>query len=221
MAKVGEPNGNTCECGRALTGRQKTRCTMCGKHDRHRNGSRVKPQIIVSVDLEGEQDAEDIMHIVSASYGREDGSSASLSGTRSQLSDPMSRSFLTGQEVLEWLIEELSGNYIDCDGKEWKQALVSFHFNWDQSVISKDFSGGLQLVHSARARNRNLLCNTEHDHTIADCRKIPRTDQDMCQQVITDGGESGLLAFDPISSIALACTPKRRLYAEYRPNGDR
>lgn len=223
MAPVGSSNGQDCKCGRALTGRQKTRCTMCGRHDKHRNGHRVKPQIIVSVDLEGMQDDEEIMHIVSASYGREDGSSDSLSCSDNALhvSQSEQATFLSGQEVLEWLLDNLSGSYVDCDGREWKQALTAFHFNWDQSVISKDFNSGLQLIHSATARRRNLLCNTEHDHIIADCRKIDRNDQDMCQNVITDGGESGLLTYDPHSSIALACTPKRRLYAEYRPEGDR
>ena len=222
MAKPGVDNGSFCDCGRALTGRQKTRCILCAKHDKHNHRTRAKSQIIVSVDCEGVQDENEIMHLVSASYGREDGSSGSLSIPEFDVHVPKSEvQYLSGQKVLAWLIDHLSGSYVDSDGKEWKQALVSFHFNWDMSVIGKDFKSNLSLVHSARARNRNVLCNTEHDHIIAECRKIPRNDQDICQQVITDGGENGLLAFDSISQIGLACTPKRRLYAEYRPNGDR
>lgn len=213
MAKVGEPNGLECKCGRPLTGRQKSTCTGCRKVDPHRNSARVKPQIIVSVDCEGVQDEFEIMHLVSVSYGREDGSSNSLVAT--------SGHYLSGQQAVRWLLDEVSSDYVDTTGTVWKQALVSFHFNWDMSVISKDFQSPLMLVHSARARRRNLLCNTEHDHIIANCGKIDRTDQSICQNVITEGGESGLLAYDPSSDIALACTPKRRLYAEYRPNGDR
>lgn len=224
MAKLGMPNGLSCKCGKPLTGYQRSRCSMCAYHDPHRHSKRAKEQIIVSVDCEGVQDDEDIMHLVSVSYGREDGSSASLCGTDSSVHVHKSGReipILSGPEVLAWLLDELSPSYEDCDGKEWKQALVSFHFNWDTSVISKDFRDNLSLIHSATARRRNLLCNTEHDHTIADCRKIPRNDPDICQDVITDGGESGLLAYHSPSKIALACTPKRRLYAEYRPEGDR
>lgn len=191
-------------------------CTHCRKFDKHRHSSRAKPQIIVSVDLEGKQDENQIMHIVSASFGREDGSCDSRS-----VSSIANGTYLTGQDVLRWLIDRLSGHYTDTEGREWKQTLTAFHFNWDQSVIAKDFNGGLSLIHGARSRVRNLLCNTEHDHNIAQCRKIPRNDKNIIQEVITDGGESGLLAYDSISQIGLACTPKRRLYAEYRPNGDR
>jgi hypothetical protein len=216
MATVGVANGLTCECGAPLTGRQRSVCGHCRKFDKHRHRTRAKPQIIVSVDLEGRQDENQIMHIVSASYGREDGSCDSLS-----VHSVDGNYSLTGQEVLQWLIQELSGPYCDSDGTEWKQTLTAFHFNWDQSVIAKDFNANLSLVHGARSRIRNLLCNTEHDHNIAKCRKIPRNDTAIIQQVITDGGESGLLAYDSVSQIGLACTPKRRLYAEYRPNGDR
>lgn len=213
MAKVGVANGSVCNCGRPLTGRQKTHCTMCRNQDKHRNSSRSKPEIIVSVDLEGRQDKNDIMHIVSASYGREDGTCQSLSGDTAF-------EYLDGKRVVRWLIDELSGYYEGDDGVSYKQALVSFHFNWDLSVMSKNFTDGLMLVHTAKARQRNLLCNTEHDHEKVECTKIPRHDQQIIQEVITEGGESGLLALDINTHVGIACTPKRRFYAEYRPMAD-
>jgi hypothetical protein len=209
--KVGVPNGALCACGKELTGKQRTRCTLCAKRDPHRHANRSAPEMIVSVDCEGQQDDYGIMHKISVSYGREDGSSNTLA---------YKNKFLSGQEITEWLIDELSGHYIDANEVEWRQALVSFHFNWDMAVITKDFTSDLILVHSSKARRRNQLCNTEHDHELAGCTKIGRYDHDSIQDVISEGGESGLIALHTPTSIGIATTPKRRFYAEHRPDHD-
>lgn len=202
-----------CECGRPLIGRQLKLCTLCKNADKHRNGSRARkvPQMFVSVDGEGRADEYGIMHMVSISYGREDGTSASLSA-------PTGR--LTGQEVVRWLIDELHPRYVNEDGDEFKQVPVAFHFMWDTSVIAKDFDTDLMLVHKSTGKESGLLCNSNHLDGDDECKKFHRFDQELCQLVITEGGEGDLLAFDAESELAVASSPKRRFYAEHRPNGD-
>jgi hypothetical protein len=200
-----------CMCGQEITGKQRTRCRTCAINDPHRHKARCTDEMVVSIDCEGQQDEHGIMHKITCSYGREDGSSGTLSRRGN---------YLTGQEIVAWLIEELSGHYFDVHGKEWRQALVSFHFNWDTAVIAKDFTEDMILVHKAVARKRNLLCNAEHNHEIEGCGKFGRYDNELIQDVITDGGEDNLLALHKNSGIGITTTPKRRFYAEYRPQSD-
>lgn len=196
---------------------QKTRCQQCARNDKHRNNSRKKkvPPIVVSVDCEGAE-KHGVMYLVSASYGREDGTSKSLTAPEGE--------HLTGPVVLHWLVDELAGDYTDEDGKTWTQVVTAFHFGWDTSVITRDFAGpDLMLVHKATAKKRGLLCWTAHptEEEKAECHKFHRDDTELIQEIIGEGGEGDLLAYDPGSHLAITSSVKRRFYVEHRPHGDR
>jgi hypothetical protein len=169
--------------------------------------------MFVSVDGEGKACADGLMDMVSISFGREDGTSKSLSVPDGER--------LTGQQVIGWLIDELSGHYTDPAGKEWRQSLVAFHFGWDTSVICKDFAGpGMLLVHKATGRKDEPLCNSNHLPGEEPCLRLHRDNPDHIQLIITEGGEGGIIALDTESEYAVTASPKRRFYAEHRPNGD-
>lgn len=196
---------------------QRVACKTCQAHDPHRHRARkaARPQpMFVSVDCEGHQ-AGGVMSLVSASYGREDGSSASLSAPPDGA--------LTGPQVVRWLVDELSPKYTDPADTTWTQVPVAFHFGWDTAVICRDFTEGLRLVHKSTAKQRGLLCWTEHpdDTDRTACTKFHREDQALIQDVITEGGEGDVLAWHAASGLAIAASPKRRFYAEHRPHGDR
>jgi hypothetical protein len=167
--------------------------------------------MFVSVDTEGVE-IDGIMRTVSVSFGREDGTSDSLSAPSGE--------WLSGQESLQWLIDYCSGIHVDTDGREWKQSVVAFHFGYDTAVIAKDFVDDLTLIYKATARNRNLLCNTKHDDDEM-CLRLHRQDAYLQQLIITEGGENDVLAWHEPSQIGIATAPKRRFYAELRPHGDR
>lgn len=119
-------------------------CDPCRKSDRHRHRGRRKGQMFVVVDCEGRQDA-DRMNLWTASFGREDGTSASIAGAEPKA-------------VLHWLLDQLAAPY---DGM--KQVIAAFHFNWDTAVLARDFDPGqMMLVHKATARRHNLICGIEH-----------------------------------------------------------
>jgi hypothetical protein len=205
---------NTCiKCLRPLIGRQSKYCTHCINADRNNNRSRrdKREEMFCSVDTEGVE-IDGIMRTVSVSYGREDGTSDSLSAPDGE--------WLTGQETLEWLIDYLTGVYTDANGVQWKQALVAFHFGYDTAVIAKDFTEDLTLIYKATARNRNLLCNTAHTDD-EECLRLHRYDKHLQQLIITEGGEGDVLTWHAPSQIAIATSAKRRFYAELRPLGDR
>lgn len=204
----------TCiKCLRPLIGRQKKYCTTCINADKNNNRSRrdKREEMFVSIDTEGVE-IDGIMRTVSVSYGREDGTSDSLSAPPGE--------WLTGQETLEWLIDYLTGVYTDANGVQWKQAHVAFHFGYDTAVIAKDFTEDLTLIYKATARNRNLLCNTQHKEG-EECFRLHRYDEHLQQLVITEGGENDILAWHAPSQIGIATSTKRRFYAELRPLGDR
>jgi hypothetical protein len=171
--------------------------------------------MFVSVDTEGKE-IDGIMRTIAVSYGREDGKSDSLSAPDGE--------WLTGQEVIMWLIEETTGRFMSGE-KEWKPAHVAFHFGYDTATIAKywntamDEDADLTLIYKATARNRNVLCNTQHKDE--ECFRLHRYDEHVQQLVITEGGENDVLTLDASSSLAIATSPKRRFYAEYRPMGDR
>jgi hypothetical protein len=172
--------------------------------------------MFVSVDTEGKE-IDGIMRCISVSYGREDGVSDSITAYPGE--------WLTGQEVFMWLIEETTGRFFS-DGKEWKPAHVSFHFGYDIATLTKDWHSAvnadldLSLIYKATARNRNLLCNTTHKDD-EPCLRLHRYDEHIQQLVITEGGEGDVLTYDAVSNLAVATSPKRRCYVEYRPLGDR
>jgi len=168
--------------------------------------------MFVSIDTEGKE-FDGIMRCISVSYGREDGVSDSITAYPGE--------WLTGQEVLMWLIEEVTGRFTDADGKDWKPAHVSFHFGYDIATLAKDFNEDLSIIYKATARKRDLLCNTHHTANDKICLKLHRYNEKSQQLNITEGGEGDLLTFDTHSSLGIATSPKRRMYVEYRPMGDR
>jgi hypothetical protein len=173
--------------------------------------------MLVSVDCEWEtRPIGETYHavMITVSYGREDGTSASL----------VNADGLGGHQVARWLIDELSGPY-DVDGVSYKQVPVAFHFQLDSGIIARAWEDGtpVGIIHSATARKhqRVPLCGSRHDHAAEDCRRIDRYSPDAIRAVISDGGESGLLVWHQDSELAIAMTPRRRLYIEHRPAGDR
>ena len=213
--------GKPCiKCLRPLEVWQRKYCVKCAQADKHNNRSRRDrvPEMFVSIDTEGKE-IDGIMRCISVSYGREDGVSDSITAYPGE--------WLTGQEVFMWLIEETTGKFFDADEKEWKPAHVAFHFGYDIATLTKDFHPevnpniSLTIIHKATARKRNLLCNTQHHDSDEPCVKIHRYDAHIQQLVITEGGEGDLLTYDAESNLAIATSPKRRTYVEYRPLGDR
>lgn len=210
---------NTCvKCARPLIGRQSKYCTRCVNADKNNNRSRRDkvPEMFVSIDTEGKE-IDGIMRCISVSYGREDGISDSITAYPGE--------WLTGQEVIMWLIEETTGRFRSGD-KEWKPAHVAFHFGYDIATLTKDFHPDfnpdvdLTLIYKATARNRNLLCNTTHPDDEV-CLRLHRYDEHLQQLIITEGGENDVITYDANSQLGIATSPKRRFYAEYRPCGDR
>jgi hypothetical protein len=173
--------------------------------------------MFVSVDGEGAKiDARgklsatgDRMALVTLSFGREDGTSGTWDGKNAK-------------DALHWLRENVTGEYTDAAGKVWRQIPVAFHFTWDMSVISTYFDPTrMTLVHKSTAKETNLICDTNHRAGDPECGKAyHRRSVDDINAVITDGGEGDVCAWDPVSKLAITATPKRRFYAEYRPNGD-
>lgn len=201
------------KCLRPLIGRQAKYCTTCINMDKNNNRSRrdKREEMFVSVDTEGVE-INGIMRTVSVSYGREDGTSDSLSAPTGE--------YLSGPETLSWLIDHVTGIHMDRSGIQWKQAHVAFHFGYDTAVIAKDFTEDLTLIYKATARNRNLLCNTEHP-TDELCLQLHRSDKHLQQLIITEGGENDVIVWHAPSQIGIATSAKRRFYAELRPHGDR
>lgn len=204
-----------CACGRQMEPRMKVQCKSCSSHDQHRHRSRKakRPQpMFVSVDGEGQQGPDGIMHLVTFSYGREDGTSDSISVPN-----------LDGIQALDWLIDNLQPVYTDANGVAWKQVPVAFHFNWDTGPLLHPFADNLILVHKSTAKERGLLCWTNHPDDVSreTCKQFHRDDQELIQDILTEGGEGDLLAWHEPSKLAIATSPNRRFYVERRPNGDR
>jgi hypothetical protein len=200
-----------CEFRPVTRGYGATLCDLCRSNDKHRHNSRKKSEIVVSVDSEGSKDAFGQMQLFTLSYGREDGSSGSI-----LTSD--------AKESLLWLFD-IAGDY----GNK-RQSFHAFHFNYDIAILSRPFDPAeMFLVHKSGARNVNLLCDhhtmhkpgERHAINASPCWKIHRYDTEFISAIITSGGEGDLLAYDPTSNLAIAATPKRRFYVEYRPEGDR
>lgn len=165
--------------------------------------SRARPEMIVHVDSEGDGNGG----IISASYGREDGSSDSII-----TSDPV--------KIFHWWMENLCGSYIGADGVAYRQIIGAFHFNYDTAVLAKFMDkkvGTLRLIHKSKTKGDNsVICN------LAKCKcEKPYHAFSATQtvDVITMGGEGNVITYDPETHIAIAATPKRRLYVEYRPKG--
>lgn len=192
------------EVEKPAKGRTPLYCEYCRKADksRHRGRAKRRLEMIVCVDTEGRNDAFGIMRMTTLSYAREDGTSDTFHGTP--------------KDALAWLMEHCTG---DHDGH--RQTMHSFHFTYDQAVLLKDFNPErMELVHKAGAKSNNLLCRSDKcEHT--DCGKIPYRDPAVIADVMTQGGEGDIIAWDPVTKLALAASPKRRFWVEYRPNGDR
>lgn len=191
-------------CGtRAVTGKSGAAkyCDLCRGLDPHRNNHRRKTEIIVHVDLESDGNGT----ILTASYGREDGSSGSLI-----TSDPVA--------ILMW--------YLDNLVQPWhgqKQVIQAFHFDHDTALLAKftDTAVNMLIDVKATARHRDVICKTSE--CPGHCGKFHRYDRETITHVVTMGGETDVLAVEAKSRLGIAATPKRRLYIEHRPgfwNGD-
>jgi hypothetical protein len=198
------------ECGHreAIKGKNGhgTLCGPCKKNDPHRHRSRKLPEIICKVDCEGHDG-----QLISMSYGREDGTSNSI-----WTNDP--------RVAMRWMVDELSGHYTNTEGKEMRQIVGAFHFNWDTAVLSKAFDPtDMELIHKASEGKQKggLICRAEHKRGDTCKGKLHAYNYGDIEAVITDGGEGDVIAWDRKSHLAFAATPKRRFYVEYRPNGDR
>jgi hypothetical protein len=192
--------GKPCKkCGKPVesTGNKALYCNQCKATDKTLHygiRDRSLEEIIVHVDTEGDGKG----NIVSASYGREDGTSGSI---------------ITGSapEIIMWWIENLSGTH---HGK--RQIVGAFHFNYDTAVLAKfmDRSSSLRIIHKAKSTG-GIICNSVK----CKCSKIHAFDREAATRIITTGGEGDAITWDARSCIAIAATPKRRFYAEYRPHG--
>lgn len=208
-----------CECGRPVesTHNRATKCNLCKAADPYRHRGRVekKFEIAVAVDTEGHQDPDGIMHFITASYGREDGTSDTLMA-------PIGK-YLTGFEVARWLLESLTGDYKDTRGNLRTQVPIGFHLKWDSAVMAKDYAldETCYLIHKKGKTGDDLtpLCGTDPD-VEHDCEKLHRFSTEACRAVL-DNGEKDLVIFHPESKTAFVFSPGRRMYFEDRPHGDR
>lgn len=188
-----------------------SKCDDCRNTDEFRHWGRKYNQILVHVDTEG--DGND--NTLCASYGREDGSSDTLFS-----SDPV--------EILKFWMVALHGKW---HGKT--QIAAAFIFNYDSGMLVKPFLTdrlySMRLIMKARVQE-NYLCDFRTHKTCArkpgdklakDINgKVCCLDIDNVIEVIKGLGELPFLAYDPRSHMAIATTPNRRFYAEYRPKGE-
>lgn len=198
-------------------GRRPTLCELCRKNDKHRNRARTmaNPWILVGVDCEsGHFDigGETVNRMVTMSLGRTDGTSASI------MADP--GDWLQPLEVYDWLRDNLSYKHSSPDGTIYRQQSYGFHFNHDIAMLLHNQWDGLELVHKSTAKERGLLCGRDHPDG-EECLKFHRFSAEACREVLRNGGEGDLLAWDPKTQYAFATAAGRRFYMEYRPNGDR
>ncbi len=196
------------------------KCDRCRKSDPHRNRGRVRPTMIVGCDCESAQNPTKhhvdlgLMEndMVTFSIGREDGSSASITAPIEE--------FLRPEQVWAFLHEQLGKEYIDANGKAWKQQAFGFHFNHDAGMLLKDMhTRKLALLHKATAKTRGLLCGREHQEDEEPCERYHWWNQDDCKEILVNGGESDYIAWDEKTKYAFSTTAGRRFYMEYRPNG--
>lgn len=213
-----------CDCGQPVHHPRSNRCDRCKKQDPHRNGHRRRKRGEIAVGVDCESAANPTKHhvdldmfendMVTFSFGREDGTSGSIKA--------LSGSFLTMADVFDFILKNLSGDYIDAGGIRYRQALFGFHFNHDIGMMVKDLKiDQMYLVHKSTAKERGLLCGTEHKPEDEECIRYHRFNRADVLETLSQGGEGDILAFDPTSKFAFATTAGRRFYMEYRPNGDR
>lgn len=167
--------------------------------------------MFVACDIESTRNG-DRQQALTVSYGREDGTC----GTH--YFEPTMQGVHNG---LLWLFDNLTGHHTDSQGKTYRQVPIGFHLNHDAAVYGVAFDETeMMLIHKSTQRHGIItpLCNTNHDP--ATCDRIHRLDPKAIRDIITDGGEADLLGWHPLSSIAIAFTPGRRIYMEHRPKGD-
>lgn len=184
-----------------------TKCDACRKADPYRNGinGRAMPEIIVQVDTEGDGKG----NITSASFGREDGTSGSIISN-------------DAVEIIKWWMDNLSCTY---EGK--KQVVGAFHFNYDTAVLTRFTDqrlGKLELIYKVGTEQRNQFCSENEfmpvdNVKVRHCKLPHRFSKPDIRNVITTGGEGDIIAWDSVSKLAIAATPRRRFYVEERPSG--
>lgn len=233
-----------CTADFECTDSRRTYCDFCRKtaEVKHRHGARAAklPKMFQSNDGEGRQ-ISDEMFLMTFSYGREDGSSATHT------------SYVEGgpKAALMWLIDQTWPKHKAGD-QEFRNVPVAFHFNWDTAVIAKEFDPTkMFLIRKAQTKIKTALCGSTHkggqkcpmktkraiaiQHLENESRTLKeevdeldeyievlhRYDPADIEKVITNGGEGDIIAYDRESQLAIATSPKRRFYVEHRPNGDR
>ena len=220
------PGAGMCACGRSYERRgRRNRCEYCRAADPHRNGHRGAklPEMFVSVDSETRWCPEQgRQRIETLSYGREDGTSASFTGNDERA-------------AYLWLMDELSGHYIDAQGHRHKQVTVGFHFGHDAAVLTNDMDPSrMSLIRKAQHKIETALCGSTHkegdkcrydDESQQDPETVSgvlhRYDPDDVDAVISEGFHGDIIAYDPASHLALAGAAGQGLYLEHRPAGDR
>lgn len=170
--------------------------------------------MFVACDIESREEGG-YQKAITLSYGREDGSSGTYI-------------FGDGPEAvwagLHWLIDELCRPWIDAEGRQWRQVPIGFHLNHDAAVYGVAFEEADMMIIRKSVQRYGVmtpLCNTLHKPGEIPCDKTHRFDQKALQDIITDGGEGDLISWHEPSKLGLAFTPKRRIYIEHRPEGDR
>lgn len=206
-------------------------CAECKRVDKNRHHGRKNADgtVMVKFDTEGYSNAYGSQRLLTVSFGREDGTSGTL-----HTSDQ--------REAIRWMIEQVQGEH---DGK--RQIAGAFHFNYDTAVLTQPGAfdpNRMMLIYKNRAGDykthakdgsaKPLICNK------GACAKCPdvRGGKNHCtdagcgrchipfhvfnrkdiEYIIIEGGEEKVIAWDPESKLAISCTPRRRFYAEYRPN---
>jgi len=197
-------------CDTPLPRNAKKFCVAC----RDKNAARKLPEMFVGVDCESRVMPDGIQRMFTFSFGREDGTSESI----------VTNGALTAKDVLDWLFTTVVGHYTDVDGKVWQQVPIGYFFGHDTALILKDITGPFQVVHKGTSkpvdRAKNPLCATTHKEG-DNCTRVHRFDQKAAQIIMSSEGETSLASLDTSTSYAFASTPKRRFFAEYRPEGDR
>ncbi len=171
---------------------------------------RPHPTRTVRVKVHGQEVELPQMMPISVSIGFEDGASRSL------WSDD-------AREIMRWVVDQLGQTARHEDRPIVAQG---FHFGWDSAILARDYDpADMELIQKVGTTQKNAvrMCRRVfHDPGDDECALLLHAyDPKHVQAVITEGGESQVVAWDRKSELAFAITPRRRMYIERRPNGDR
>lgn len=171
--------------------------------------------MFVSVDIESKWCPDRNRQVITTlSYGREDGTAATIHGE-------------DAPTMFVWLILQLSTPYTDANQKAWRQVAVAFHFGHDTAVLANDLdTNDMELVRRVQKKIETGLCRRAgKDHT-CDAQRGPKGmlhayDPDDTYAVLTDGIHSDLAVWHRPTGLAMAFGTGQGAYLEHRPHGDR